>query len=94
MNVNDFPMAYADAFYQGSTQSLPPGSYNANQLPGTPPRTISSFRIPPGYKVTVFDGPNFNGDFRVLTYSIDNFVAEGGGRWNDRISSIIVERAN
>ena len=92
--TNDVVMAYADAMYQGSTQNLPVGSYTANQMPGTPPRTISSIRIPPGYKVTVFDGPNFNGDYRVLTYSIDNFVSEGGGKWNDRISSIIVERTN
>jgi hypothetical protein len=85
-------MAYADAFYQGSAQRLDPGAYRGSQLIGTPPRTMSSIRIPPGYKVTVYDGPNFDGDFRVLTYSIDNFVAEGNGRWNDRVSSLIVER--
>ena len=92
VNSGDMVLAYADIGYQGSTQPLPVGSYRGDQLAGTPPRTISSIRIPQGYKVTVYDGPNFNGDYRVLTYSIDNFVSEGGGKWNDRISSIIVER--
>ena len=92
VSTADVVMAYADVGYQGSAERLNVGSYRGDQLIGTPPRTISSIRIPAGYKVTVYDGPNFNGDYRVLTYSIDNFVAEGGGRWNDRISSIIVER--
>ena len=88
----DVVMAYADIGFQGSTQRLDVGSYRGDQLVGTPPRTMSSIRIPPGYRVTIYEGPNFNGDFRVLTYSIDNFVSEGGGRWNDRMSSVIVER--
>ncbi len=91
---SDIVMAYADVMYQGSVQPLAVGSYTGNQLIGTPPRTLSSIKIPPGYKVTVYDGPNFNGDYRVLTYSIDNFAAEGNGQWNDRVSSIIVERTN
>ena len=90
--ATEYVMAYADAFYSGSTQRLELGAYRGSQLIGTPPRTMSSIRIPPGYKVTVYEGPNFDGDFRVLTYSIDNFVTEGNGRWNDRVSSLIVER--
>mgnify|MGYP003336806645 FL=1 len=28
----------------------------------------------------------------LVQYTIDNFVAEGGGKWNDRIGSMVVER--
>lgn len=93
-NVNspDFVIAYMDANYQGANIALPVGSYRSHELPGVGPRTISSMRIPAGMRVTVYDGIAFNGDYRILTYSIDNFVTEGGGRWNDRISSIIVEK--
>lgn len=85
-------VAYMDAFFQGPSVTLPVGSYMSHQLTGVGPRTISSIRIPPGYRVTVYDGIQFGGDWRILSYSIDNFVTEGQGKWNDRISSIVVER--
>ena len=84
--------AYADAYFSGAVQQLMFGHTNGSQLNLVGQRTISSIKIPPGIKVTVYEGANFDGDFRVLTYTIDNFVAEGGGRWNDRIGSMIVER--
>lgn len=86
--------AYADANFMGAAQVFGPGRYMSHQLSGVGIRTISSIKVPPGYRVTVYDGPNLNGDFRVLTYTIDNFVTEGQGRWNDRISSMLVERIN
>jgi hypothetical protein len=90
--VEDMVVVYMDANYQGPALSLPVGSYMSHQLSGVGPRTISSIRVPQGYRVTVYDGINFSGEWRILTYSIDNFVTEGQGRWNDRISSIVVER--
>lgn len=84
--------AYADANFMGAAQVFGPGRYMSYQLSGVGIRTISSIKVPPGYRVTVYDGPNLNGDFRVLTYTIDNFVTEGQGHWNDRISSMLVER--
>jgi hypothetical protein len=86
--------AYADAYFSGAVQQLMMGQTNGSQLNLVGTRTISSIKIPPGIKVTVYEGENFDGDFRVLTYTIDNFVAEGQGRWNDRIGSMIVERNN
>jgi hypothetical protein len=85
-------MVYADANFGGSVQQLMMGYNNGSQLNLVGQRTISSLKIPPGFKVTVYEGANFDGDFRVLTYTIDNLAVEGQGRWNDRISSILVER--
>lgn len=81
-----------DANYQGPSIALPVGAYRSHELPGVGPRTISSIKIPAGMKVTVYDGIAMDGEWRILTYSIDNFVTEGRGLWNDRISSIVVEK--
>lgn len=86
--------AYADAYFSGAVQQLMMGHTNGSQLSLVGQRTISSIKIPPGIKVTVYEGANFDGDYRVLSYTIDNLVAEGQGRWNDRIGSMIVERVN
>jgi hypothetical protein len=86
--------AYADAYFSGAVQQLMMGHTSGNQLNLVGQRTISSIKIPAGIKVTVYEGANFDGDYRVLTYTIDNFAAEGQGRWNDRIGSMIVERTN
>ncbi len=94
MTGNDMVIAYADVYYGGASQVLPLGRTSASQLyGGVGVRTISSIKIPPGYQVTVFEGPNFDGQSRLLFFgSIDNLAAEGNGSWNDRISSVIVER--
>ena len=86
--------AYADAYFSGAVQQLMMGHTNGSQLSLVGQRTISSIKIPPGIKVTVYEGANFDGDYRVLSYTIDNFATEGQGRWNDRIGSMIVERTN
>jgi hypothetical protein len=91
-NSSDFVIAYMDANYRGPSIALPVGTYRSHELPGVGPRTISSIKIPPGMKVTVYDGIALDGDWRVLTYSIDNFVTEGRSLWNDRISSLVVEK--
>ena len=91
-NSSDFVIAYMDANYRGPSIALPVGTYRSHELPGVGPRTISSIKIPAGMKVTVYDGIALDGDWRVLTYSIDKFVTEGRGLWNDRISSVVVER--
>jgi hypothetical protein len=85
-------VAYADAYFSGAAQQLMMGHTNGSQLSIVGQRTISSIKIPPGLKVTVYEGANFDGDYRILTYTIDNLAAEGQGRWNDRIGSMIIER--
>lgn len=91
---------FADCSFRGYSVSLGPGNYISSQhrFPlrelssiNIPPGTISSIKIPPGIKVTVYEGFNFDGDYRILTYSIDNFAAEGQGRWNKKIHSLVVE---
>lgn len=84
-------MIYSDAHFAGPGQQLMMVHTNGNQLTMVPPGTISSIKIPPGIKVTVYEGFNFDGDYRILTYSIDNFAAEGQGRWNKKIHSLVVE---
>jgi hypothetical protein len=86
-------MIYSDAYFAGPAQQLMMGHTNGNQLTMVPAGTISSIKIPPGFKVTVYEGFNFDGDYRILNYTIDNFAAEGQGKWNKRIHSFIVERA-
>ena len=85
-------MIYSDAYFAGPAQQLMMGHTNGSQLTMVPAGTISSIKIPPGMKVTVYEGFNFDGDYRILTYTIDNFATEGQGRWNKKIHSLIVER--
>lgn len=86
-------VAYADVDYRGASQTFTLGRYTGGMLTGVGMRTISSIQIPAGYKVTVFEGANFDGASRVFYYgSVQNLATEGNGSWNDRISSVIVER--
>jgi hypothetical protein len=86
-------VAYADVDYRGASQTFTLGRYTGGMLPGVGMRTISSIQIPTGYKVTAFEGVNFDGASRVFYYgSVQNLATEGNGSWNDRISSLIVER--
>jgi hypothetical protein len=88
-------VAYADVDYRGASQTFQLGRYSGNMLNGVGQRTISSIQIPNGFKVTVFDGANFDGVSRVFYYgSVQNLATEGNGSWNDRISSLVVQRAD
>jgi hypothetical protein len=87
-------MLYQDCDYNAGTSGyavqLTKGSYN---LGGLVPRgfsndTLSSIKIPAGWKVTLYKDDNFKGTIKVLT--ADNNCLTGIG-FNDVVSSIKVE---
>lgn len=77
--------------YNGGFVSKPVGQYKEKQM-GIPPNTISSIKILPGYRVTVYDGNNFNGNSAVIQSDVECLRFYPTGDWNDRIRSYIVEK--
>ncbi|MDF2455176.1 MAG: type sorting protein [Cytophagaceae bacterium] len=77
--------AYQDINYGGYTGGLDLGNYTLAQLQarGIQDNDITSFKITPGFKVTVYDGDNFTGTSKEYTADI-NWLAD----WNDKISSV------
>ncbi len=77
--------AYQDINYGGYAGGLDIGNYTLAQLQsrGILDNDITSFKITPGYKVTVYDGDNFTGASKDFTSDI-NWLAD----WNDKISSL------
>ena len=80
-------VVYSNTNYEANVQSFGVGTYYYNQLTfGN--NAISSMKVAPGYKVTVYDGDWLDGDSEI--FSTD--VADLRQYWmNDRISSIKVE---
>ncbi|MFD5541219.1 alpha-L-fucosidase, partial [Streptomyces sp. NPDC127079] len=81
--------AYGDVWYGGSAARLTLGSYSAAQLQsaGTAPRTISSLKVPAGYRVIGYSEDNFSGTS--WTFSADNPDLRNTGN-NDAITSLKV----
>jgi hypothetical protein len=80
-------IAYSNSPYGGFEQQFDIGNYDVAQLQaGVGNDTISSLRIAPGYKVTLYKDYNFSGASKVLTadaiYIFD---------FNDSVSSLKVE---
>lgn len=79
---------YKDLNYRGPLAGLPAGTYYlaAMQARGLQDNDITSFTIPTGYQVTLFENDSLKGA------SINKTAGEGwiGPTWNDRVSSIIV----
>ena len=73
--------------YRGAFQNLAPGKYNLKDL-SFGHDTLSSVRVPKGWKVTLYMHHNFQGPVKVLTQDT-KYV---GDTFNDQTSSIIVER--
>ena len=78
---------YSDGYYGGADMALTPGRYDFDQVSaGVGNDTVSSVRVPKGWRVTLFSDANFSGAKKVLTASTD-FTAD----FNDLTSSILVE---
>jgi hypothetical protein len=76
---------YVDNFYQGLPPVvLAPGRYDWGTIPND---QISSLRVPPGIKVTLFEHVRFQGRSKVFTAD-SPYV---GDDFNDITSSVIVE---
>ncbi len=83
------PVFYSDANFAGKSITLSEGSYNMNDLEsrGLSNDTLSSVRVPFGYKVTLFNDIDYGGNAVVLLAD-----SSGLGDFNDETTSIKVEK--
>ena len=79
---------YTDKDYQGKAVTLSEGEYNLSQmgLYNLKDNDMSSLKVTPGFKVTIYEDDNFIGKSKSYIGS-ESFV----GDWNDRMSSLKVE---
>ena len=82
---------YQDINYAGRYSQLKLGSYTTSQLQNwdVANNGITSFSIPVGYKIIVYENDNFTGASKTFTANT-KWLAD----WNDRISSIQIEEQN
>ncbi|MBD2545157.1 hypothetical protein [Planktothricoides raciborskii] len=78
---------FVDRDFKGQGAVLPLGNYDYNQL-GIPNDTLSSLKVPPGYRVTLYEHGGFTGRSKVVTGD----VAYIGDDFNDITSGIKVEK--
>lgn len=79
---------FSDGYFQGASQRLGPGQYDLGQLTIGGDQ-LSSLRVPPGWRVTLYEHPGFSGESAV--YTADAIFVDA---FNDRTSSIVVEDAS
>lgn len=87
-NAQDYITVYYDGDYRGASHRLYEGEYRADEL-GVGNDKISSIRVPRGVKAIVYS----DNDFRGKSKTIDGNEASLSSDWNDKISSIRVERS-
>lgn len=80
---------YTDADYRGQSASLLPGTYGSMAEIGFPDDALSSLTVPEGYRVVIYEYPNFRGKSYTITNSKSRFYISN---WNDKTSSIAVYR--
>ena len=80
---------YTDAGYKGKAVTLSEGEYNLSRmgLYNLKDNDMSSLKVTPGFKVTIYEDDNFNGKSKSYIAS-ESFVGE---EWNDKMSSLKVE---
>ena len=80
---------YTDEGYKGKAVTLSEGEYNLSRmgLYNLKDNDMSSLKVTPGFKVTIYEGDNFNGKSKSYIAS-ESFV---GAEWNDKMSSLTVE---
>ena len=80
---------YTDANYEGKAVTLSKGQYNLSQmgLYNLTDNDMSSLKVTPGFKVTIYEDDNFKGKSKSYIAS-ESFV---GADWNDKMSSLTVE---
>ncbi|WP_163836623.1 beta/gamma crystallin-related protein [Spartinivicinus ruber] len=83
--------AYQHCKFKGYRSSLRPGQYNLRQLQklGIQNDDISSFSVPRGYQVTLYEHDNFRGRSITLQGSDKCLVNNG---FNDKLSSLVVRK--
>lgn len=79
-------MLYPDSRFRGKPTALKVGRYTyKNFVCGND--AVSSVRVKPGYKVTMYEHVDFKGRVRVITEDTANL-----GSFNDQCSSAVVEK--
>jgi hypothetical protein len=81
---------YQDCNYRGGSRTLSPGRYSLDRI-GFGGGTLSSFRVPRGLKLVLYDG-NEPGTGSKMRYESD--MACLSRDWNDRARSILIEYDN
>lgn len=79
---------YDDVNYGGRSVALSPGSYSIASLTaaGMPDNIISSFTVPAGYQVSLFEHDAFGG----ASFTTSASMSWIGADWNDKVSSIVI----
>ena len=80
---------YTDKGYKGKAVTLSEGEYNLSRmgLYNLKDNDMSSLKVTPGFKVTIYEDDNFKGKSKSYIAS-ESFVGED---WNDKMSSLTVE---
>ena len=80
---------YTDRDYKGKAVTLSEGTYNLSRmgLYNLKDNDMSSLKVTPGFKVTIYEDDNFKGKSKSYIAS-ESFVGED---WNDKMSSLTVE---
>ena len=80
---------YTDKGYKGKAVTLSEGEYNLSRmgLYNLKDNDMSSLKVTPGFKVTIYEDDNFKGKSKSYIAS-ESFV---GADWNDKMSSLTVE---
>ena len=80
---------YTDEGYKGKAVTLSEGTYNLSKmgLYNLKDNDMSSLKVTPGFKVTIYEDDNFKGKSKSYIAS-ESFVGED---WNDKMSSLTVE---
>ena len=80
---------YTDRDYKGKAVTLSKGEYNLSRmgLYNLKDNDMSSLKVTPGFKVTIYADDNFQGTSKSYIAS-ESFVGED---WNDKMSSLTVE---
>lgn len=74
-----------DCYYRGRTSRLGPGSYRVHQL-GIRNNSLSSFQVPQGMKLEVFDNEDLRGRPQAFTAAVSCLPPN----FNDRVSAVRV----
>lgn len=92
IKIEKMPTFYVDANYKGTSISLEAGSYNVNDLiaKGIANDSISSVKVPSGYKITLYEHADFQGATKELLADTSYL----GNDFNDKTSSIKVEKVS
>ena len=90
INVERSVTIYRNDGYRGDVQYLDIGTYDASQLT-IGDNTLTSLRVAPGWKVTLYSAPGFTGTSHVITSDVDLWATPAPYYFNDQTSSIKVE---